>query len=89
MLFRTNSELRRKVMRNMKREDYISDELVVKRVNEAIRIELEKKKAMDVPVFIYDSEKQVIYQQNSDGSRVEVGKRMWKERYSERVVKKA
>ncbi|MCM1262823.1 MAG: hypothetical protein NC313_08890 [Butyrivibrio sp.] len=76
-------------MKGMKREDYISDELVVKRVNEAIRIELEKKKAMDVPVFIYDSEKQVIYQQNSDGSRVEVGKRMRKERYSERVVKKA
>ncbi|MCM1388010.1 MAG: hypothetical protein NC231_11820 [Bacillus sp. (in: Bacteria)] len=73
----------------MKREDYISDELVVKRVNEAIRIELEKKKAMDVPVFIYDSEKQVIYQQNSDGSRIEVGKRMWKERYSERVAKAA
>lgn len=30
----------------MKREDYISDALVVKRVNEAVRIELEKKKAM-------------------------------------------
>lgn len=28
----------------MKREDYISDALVVKRVNEAVRIELEKKK---------------------------------------------
>ena len=38
----------------MKREDYISDALVVKRVNEAVRIELEKKKAMDVPVFIYE-----------------------------------
>lgn len=72
----------------MKREDYISDALVVKRVNEAIRIELEKKKAMGVPVFIYDRETQSIYQQNSDGSRVEVGKRMRKERYSERVTKK-
>lgn len=73
----------------MKREEYISDELVVKRVNEAVRIELEKKKAMDVPVFIYDRESQVIYQENSDGSRVEVGKRMRKGRYSERVAKKA
>lgn len=27
----------------MKREEYISDALVVKRVNEAVRIELEKK----------------------------------------------
>lgn len=73
----------------MKREEYISDEMVVKRVNEAVRIELEKKKAMDVPVFIYDRERQIIYQENSDGSRVEVGKRMRKERYSERVAKKA
>lgn len=73
----------------MKREEYISDEMVVKRVNEAVRIELEKKKAMDVPVFIYDRETQIIYQENSDGSKVEVGKRMRKERYSERVSKKA
>lgn len=73
----------------MKREEYIPDEIVIKRVNEAVRIELEKKKAMDVPVFIYDREKQIIYQQNSDGSRVEVGKRMRKERYSERVAQKA
>ncbi len=73
----------------MKREDYISDEAVVKRVNEAVRIELEKKKAMDVPMIIYDKESQIIYQENSDGSRVEVGRRMRKERYSERVAKKA
>ena len=36
----------------MRREEYISDEMVVKRVNEAVRIELEKKKAMDVPIVI-------------------------------------
>lgn len=73
----------------MKREEYISDEMVVKRVNEAVRIELEKKKAMDIPIFIYDRDTQIIYQENSDGSKVEVGKRMRKERYSERVAKKA
>ena len=44
----------------MRREEYISDEMVVKRVNEAVRIELEKKKAMDVPIVIYDREEQVI-----------------------------
>ncbi|MCI8429561.1 MAG: hypothetical protein HFI16_04805 [Lachnospiraceae bacterium] len=73
----------------MKREEYISDEMVVKRVNEAVRIELEKKRAMDVPIIIYDGETQTIYQENSDGSRVEVGKRMRKGRYSERAAKKA
>lgn len=73
----------------MKREEYISDEMVVKRVNEAVRIELEKKKALDVPIVIYDRETQIIYQENSDGSRVEVGRRMRRGRYSERVAKKA
>ena len=73
----------------MKREEYISDEAVVKRVNEAVRIELEKKKAMDVPIIVYDKETQIIYQENSDGSRVEVGRRMRKGRYSERVAQKA
>lgn len=74
---------------NMKREEYISDEMVVKRVNEAVRIELEKKRALDVPIVTYDRETQIIYQENSDGTRVEVGRRMRKGRYSERVAKKA
>lgn len=73
----------------MKRETYISDEAVVKRANEAVRIELEKKKAMDIPVVIYDRENQIIYKENSDGTRVEAGKRLRKGRYSERVEKKA
>jgi hypothetical protein len=74
---------------NMRREEYISDEMVVKRVNEAVRIELEKKRALDVPIVRYDRETQIIYQENSDGSKVEVGRRMRRGRYSERVAKKA
>ncbi len=73
----------------MKREDYISDETVIKRANEAVRIELEKNKALGVPVVIYDRESQIIYQENDDGTRIEVGRRMRKERYSERISKKA
>ena len=73
----------------MRREEYISDEMVVKRVNEAVRIELEKKRALDVPIVTYDRETQIIYQENSDGSKVEVGRRMRRGRYSGRVAKKA
>lgn len=73
----------------MKREDYISDEAVIKRANEAVRIELEKNKALGIPVVIYDRESQIIYQENDDGTRKEVGRRMRKERYSERISKKA
>lgn len=72
----------------MKREEYISDEMVVKRVNEAVRIELEKKQALSIPIVTYDRETQIIYQENNDGTRVEVGRRMRKERYSERVASK-
>ena len=73
----------------MEREKYITDEAVVRRANEAVRIELEKNRAMDIPVVIYDREQQIIYQENSDGTRVEAGKRLRKGRYSERVAKEA
>ena len=73
----------------MKREDYISDETVVKRAKEAVRLEIEKNKALGVPVVIYDRKSQIIYQENDDGTRTEVGRRMRKERYSERVSKEA
>lgn len=73
----------------MKREDYISDETVIKRANEAVRIELDKNKALRIPVVVYDRESQIIYRENVDGTRTEVGKRMRKERYSERISKKA
>lgn len=73
----------------MKREDYISDELVVKRANEAVRLELEKKKALDVPVAVFDRKTQKIYQQKSDGTRIAVGERIRRGRYSERILEKA
>lgn len=73
----------------MKREDYISDEAVIKRANEAVRLELEKNKALGVPVVIYDRESQIIYRESEDGTRTEVGRRVRKERYSERISKKA
>lgn len=73
----------------MKREEYITDEAVVKRVNAAVKIELEKKKAMDISAVVYDPKMQTIYHENSDGTRVEAGKRIRKGRYSERIAQKA
>lgn len=68
---------------------YISDDQVVKRANAAVKIELEKKKAMDIPVAVYDRKTQTIYQQNSDGTRTVVAKRIRKGRYSERAKHQA
>ena len=73
----------------MKREEYITDSQVVKRANAAVKIELEKKKAMDIPVEIFDRKSQMIYQKNSDGTKTAVGGRIRKGRYSERLAKKA
>lgn len=69
--------------------NYISDAQVVKRANAAVKIELEKKKAMEVPIAVYDRKTQRIYQQDSDGTRTIVAERIRKGRYSERVKKKA
>ena len=73
----------------MNREEYISDSQVVKRANAAVKIELEKKKALDIPIAVFDRKTQMIYQQNSDGTRTAVGERIRKGRYSERTAKEA
>lgn len=53
----------------MSQQKYISDEQVVKRANCAVKIALEKKRAMDVPIFTYDRETQSICVIGSDGSK--------------------
>ena len=73
----------------MEMKEYISDEQVVKRANAAVKIELEKKKAMDVPIAVYDRKTQTIYEEDSNGSRKEVGKGLRRGRYSERISKEA
>ena len=73
----------------MKREEYITDSQVVKRAKAAVRLELEKQRALDNPLVIFDSKTGIIYHENSDGSRVAIGKRMKEGRYSERIAKKA
>lgn len=73
----------------MEMKEYISDEQVVKRANAAVKIELEKKKAMDVPIAVYDRKTQTIYEEDSNGSRKEVGKRLRRGRYSEQIAKEA
>ncbi len=67
--------------------DYITDEQVVKRANAAVGLEIEKLKAMGAPVIIYDRKKQVVVRRNNDGTETEVGKRLWKGSYSERIKK--
>ena len=67
----------------------ITDDMVVKRVNAAVKIALEKNKAMDIPSIVYDRKTQKIYELRSDGARVPIADRAWKGRYSERTKDKA
>lgn len=67
----------------MEREEYISDEDVVKRANAAVRIELEKKKVLGIPVVVFDRKTRTIYEVNSDGSKVAVDQKVRKERYGD------
>lgn len=73
----------------MKREEYITDSQVVKRAQAAVKLEIEKQKALDNPVVVYDGKTGTIYHENSDGSRIAVGKRMREGRYSEWIAKEA
>lgn len=73
----------------MSRDDYISDERVVKLAAEAVRLELEKKKALDIPIVIFDSKTQKIYKEYSNGHREEIADRLREGRYSERFAEKA
>ena len=71
------------------KKDYITDDQVVKRANAAVEIEIQKLKALDIPIVVYDKKKQAVIKRNSDGTETEVGKPLRKGHYSERVTKKA
>jgi hypothetical protein len=71
----------------MNKEDYISDEQVVKRAQAAVKLAIERKKVTENPIVVYDRETQNIYNINSDGTREIVGQRRTVGRYSERFKK--
>ena len=52
--------------------DYITDEQVVKRAKAAVRIEIERRFAMDLPVVFYDPVTDKIYNKFSDGRLEEI-----------------
>jgi len=64
------------------------DDIVVKRVNAAVKIALDKNRAMDIPSIVYDRKTQMVYELRSNGERIPVAKRSWKGRYSERTTEK-
>lgn len=64
------------------------DEMVIKRVNAAVKIALYRNAAMDIPSIIYDRKTKMIYELRSNGDRILVAERSSKGRYSEWIAKK-
>ena len=71
----------------MERNEYIRDIQVVKRANSAVKLAIEKKQTMGVPVVVYDRETGNICHLQADGTKVVVSQRKNRGRYSERSAK--
>ena len=60
------------------------DDIVVRNARLAVSNELRKKRVLNQPIARFDPKTGEVYIENSDGSKVEVGKAMGRGRYSER-----
>ena len=61
----------------------VSDKEVVERVKSAVKIDIEKKKAMNVPVAVFDAETGNVYAEYNDGTKILMGSRIKKGSYGE------
>ncbi len=61
----------------------ITDADVVKRVQTAVRIDIERKKALNAPVAVFDPETGNVYAEYSDGTRILMGSKIKRGSYSE------
>ncbi|MBQ8004447.1 MAG: hypothetical protein IJ299_05075 [Oscillospiraceae bacterium] len=63
----------------------ITDADVVKRVKSAVKIDIEKKKAMNAPVAVFDAKDGKVYAEYSDGRRILMGNRIKRGNYGDHV----
>ena len=71
----------------MKRSEYMNDTKVVKMANSAVKLAIEKKQVIGVPVVVYDRQTGKICHLQKDGTKVVVSERKNRGRYSERIAK--
>lgn len=64
----------------------VTDAEVVKRVKSAITIDIEKKKAMNIPIAVFDAKSGNIYAEYNDGKRVLMGSRLKRGNYGKQGV---
>lgn len=61
----------------------ITDADVVKRIQSAVKIDIEKRKAMNAPIAVYEPETGNVYAEYSDGKRILMGSKIKRGSYSE------
>ena len=66
-----------------------NDEEVAKRAVAAVKLDLEKKKILNAPIYVYDRKDKKVYQLKEDGTRVAVADRIRKGSYCEQCKNKA
>lgn len=71
----------------MNKSEYIHDGQVVRMANSAVKLAIEKKKTLGVPVVVYDRKTGNICHLQENGEKVVVSQRAKRGRYSERVAK--
>ena len=69
--------------KSLRNPNNITDADVVKRVKSAIKFDIEKRKAMNVPVAVFDAETGNVYAEYNDGTRVLMGSRIKRGGYGE------
>ena len=66
-----------------------NDEEVAKRAVAAVKLDLEKKKILNAPIYVYDRNDKKVYQIKEDGTRVAVADRIRKGSYCEQCKHEA
>lgn len=61
----------------------VTDADTVKRIQSAVKIDIEKRKAMNAPIAVYEPETGNVYAEYSDGKRILMGTKIKRGSYSE------
>ncbi len=73
----------------MSQDEVLQDITEVKNARLAVKAELDKKKALNLPIARYDKKTNRVYMEYSDGHTEDVGVISERRRYSERIKKEA
>ncbi len=61
----------------------ITDADVVKRIQNAVKIDIDRRKAMNAPIAVYDPDTGNVYAEYGDGKRILMGSKIKRGSYSE------